>query len=303
MYAVTGASGHVGRRVSERLLSEHQKVRVISRNRGSLLPLERDGAEIWIGDLRDSDFLARAFTGTQAVFAMIPPSYGESNFRGYQNEVGRSIAKAVVQSGLKYVVNLSSMGADLPYGTGPILGLHDQEIRLDGIAGVNVLHLRPTFFLENLLGAAPGIERDHVLSLALRSDLRFPAVATRDIADVASDRLLNLDWHGSVVQNLLGERDVTPTEIAVAIGKAIGLPSLSYRQASYEEAQQGMTRMGCSFDVARCMIEMLRGMNEGRVIVGGTPRTSDSTTRTSIEQFALEFAATYASTAKIGKAA
>jgi len=303
MYAITGASGHIGRRVAERLLSEKQQVRVIARDRGHLLPLEQAGAEPWIGALKDAEFLTRAFTGTQAVFAMIPPAYGETIFRAYQNEVGRAIAKAVISSGLKYVVNLSSVGADLPYGTGPILGLHDQEQRLDGLAGVNVLHLRPTFFMENLQGAIPEIESHNVLALALRSDLRFPAIATRDIADVACERLRKLDWHGSVVQNLLGERDVTPTEMTAAIGKAIGQPDLAYKQVPYEEAQQGLLKMGCSPDVARCMIEMFRAMNEGKVIVGGTPRTRETTTRTSIEKFALEFAATFTAATKTRKAA
>jgi hypothetical protein len=233
---------------------------------------------------------------------LIPPSYGEVNFRAYQNVVGRSIADAVDETGVKYVVNLSSVGADLKSGTGPVLGLHDQEERLNRLEKVNVLHLRPTFFMENFLPIIPVIESRGVFGYALRGDVRFTMIATRDIAEIATQRLLALDWEGKSVLTLLGERDLNLIEIAQALGKAIGKPTLQHRQVPYEEASLSMTRMGCSEDVARCMIEMLRGINEGRLLAG-TPRTPQTTTRTSIEQFAVEFADAYATATQRAKAA
>ena len=264
--------------------------------------MERKGAEIWLGNLQDPEFLVRAFNGERAVFAMIPPSYGVTDVRAYQAEVGRSIVEAIERCGVEHVVNLSSVGAHLESGTGPILGLRDQEERLNQIKDINVLHLRPTFFMENLMTSIPLIESRRVLALALRSDLRFPMIATRDIAEVASDRLMRRDFLGKVVQTLLGERDLTMIEVTKALGKAIGQPDLRYQQFTYEEASQSMTGMGCSEDVARCMIEMLRGMNEERVIAG-TTRTPTSTTPTSIETFAWAFADLYASPAKRARAA
>jgi uncharacterized protein YbjT (DUF2867 family) len=307
MYAITGASGHIGRRIVERLVHARKKVRAIARERSHLAELERQGAEAWPGNLRDTDFLVRAFRGARAVFTMIPPSYGERDMRGYQNEVGRAIAEAVERVGVKHVVNLSSLGADLESGTGPILGLHDQEERLDRLEKVNVLHLRPTFFMENLLSSMPMIEQRRVLGMALRADLRFPLIATRDIAEVAGESLLGVGvlrrgWKGKVVRTLLGQRDLTMTEVAKVLGEAIGVPNLPYVQVSYEDANRAMIEMGCSSDVARGMVEMLRSMNEGKVLVG-TPRSSLTTTPTSIEQFAVEFADAYAAATHRAKAA
>lgn len=292
MYAITGASGHIGHSLAERLLNAGQKVRVIARNRSGLLDLERAGASVWTGDLRDTEFLVRVFSGSTGVFAMIPPSYGETKLRAHQGAIGQSIADALLRSSVGHVVSLSSLGAELEGGTGPILGLHDQEERLNRLQGLNVVHLRPTFFMENLLASAGAVAHLGVLTTALRGDLRFPIIATRDIAEVACNYLLRLNWHGKSVHLLLGERDVTLTEVARVFGQAIGRPELPYVQAGYDDARKALIGMGCSDDVARSMIDMLTSINEGRLIAG-TPRTAWSTTPTSIEAFAWEFVQAY----------
>jgi uncharacterized protein YbjT (DUF2867 family) len=295
MYAIVGATGNIGHGIVERLLIEGERVRAIGRDPVKLRSLGQERLDVFAGNIEDPEFTARAFEGARAVFAMIPPSYGVPNMRGYQNDVGRSIAEAVSRCGIKHVVSLSSVGAHLDSGTGPILGLRDQEERLNRLEGVNVLHLRPTFFMENLMNAIPVIESRRVLQMALRRDLKFAAIATRDIAAVAAERLRRLDFNGKVVQTLLGERDVTMAEFTKVLGRAIGQEKLPYVQVSYETASRAMMEMGCSADVARGMIEMLRSMNEGKVIAG-TARTPETKTPTSIERFALEFAEAYAAT-------
>ena len=82
---------------------------------------------------------------------MIPPYYGTEDHRAYQNKIVENTARAVREAGVTHVIHLSSEGAELAAGTGPILGLRAHEQRLNGLAGVNVLHLRPADFMENLL--------------------------------------------------------------------------------------------------------------------------------------------------------
>jgi len=293
MYSITGATGHIGRRIAETLLGEGEPVRAIGRDRVRLQSLEQRGAEIWVGDLHDTEFLNRAFTDAKAVFVMIPPDMSVADVRKSQEEVGVSIVNAIASSGVKYVVNLSSLGAELERGTGPVLGLHDQEERLNRLEGVNVLHLRPTFFMENMMSTIPMLRCRGVFGTALSANVRIPMIATRDIATVAVRRLLSLDFTGKSVRTLLGERDLTMTEVAKVFGNAIGQQDMKYVQFSYEETAKGMEAMGASHDMARSMVEMLRGINEEKVIAG-TPRTRESTTSTSIEQFATRFAAEYA---------
>jgi uncharacterized protein YbjT (DUF2867 family) len=294
MYAITGATGHVGGGIARILLSEGKNVRAIGRSAERLRPLEEKGAESCVGSLEDEAFLTRAFAGAAAVFAMIAPDLRAENLRAYQNRIGAVTARAIEKAGVKHVMHLSSLGAHLPEGTGPVTGLHDQEERLNKLDGVSVLHLRPTFFFENFLNSIPVIKKMGVNGSALRGDVPFPAIATRDIARVAAERLLALDFGGISVRELLGQRDLTMNEVTNILGKAIGKSDLSYVQFSYEDAEHSMVELGISPDVARSYIELNRAINEGTA-VSGAPRSKENTTETSIEEFAKVFADAYAS--------
>jgi len=292
MYAITGATGHIGKRIVEQLMRAGKEVRALARQKARLSLLEQRGAQTWTGDLRDRDFLARAFTGAEAVYTMIPPAADSSNLREYQREVGEATAAALQCCGVRFVVNLSSLGAERSEGTGPVLGLHDQEERLNRIEALNVLHLRPAFFMENVLALVPLVRTRGLLGMALRADVRFPMIAARDIASVAAQRLLRLNFTGKSVQLLLGQRDVTMSEVARALGRAIGQPDLPYVQLGDEAALHGMRSSGVSDDVGRRYIELIHAINEGQA-AAGIRRTSAETTPTSIEEFAMEFAEAY----------
>lgn len=292
MLVITGATGHIGSKTTELLLARGEKVRVISRNAFHLQRYVDKGAEAFVGDLNDRAFLTRAFTGADAVFAMIPPDYSALDFREYQNHVGSSIAAAIQKSGVRYVVNLSSQGAELPAGTGPILGLHDQEERLNGLAGVNVVHLRPTYFMENLLMNIPLINQRGFAGSAIRGDRSFAMIATRDIAAKVAEHLIRRDFTGKVIKGLLGERDLTLDEAFTVIGKRIGLPELKYVQFPSADAEKGMVASGISPDMSMLLIEMSTAINNALFAVD-LPRTTENTTPTSIEAFADTFAAIF----------
>ncbi len=293
MYAITGATGNIGSKTAEILLARGEKVRVIGRSASRLQRLVEKGAEAAVGDLKDSSFVARAFTGATAVFAMIPPDYTADNFRAYQNEVGASLAAGIRESRVIYVVNLSSQGADLPEGTGPIMGLRDQEERLNRLDDVNILHLRPTYFMENLLMNIPLINRMGIAGSAVRGDRKLAMIATRDIAAYLAERLVGRDFRGKKVQDLLGQRDLSLSEAIAVIGAKIGKPELKYVQFSYGDAAKGMTEMGISTDAARLLVEMSKALNDGLFAVN-RPRTPENTTPTSIEEFAETFAREFA---------
>jgi uncharacterized protein YbjT (DUF2867 family) len=251
------------------------------------------GADAAVGDLLDVKFLTGAFTGVKAVFAMIPPNYGARDFRAYQNIVGTSIATASDNAGVTHLVNLSSQGADLPRGTGPILGLRDQEERLNGLRNLNVLHLRCTYFMENLLMNVPLIHQHGYAGSAVRGDLKFAMIATRDIADRVAGHLLARDFSGKSYRDLLGQRDLTLQEAFTIIGRHIGISGLKYVQFGYDDAAKAMVDMGISPNVASLFIEMSKALNAGLFAVN-RPRTAENSTPTSIEEFAGIFAAAYA---------
>lgn len=292
MYAIIGATGHIGSRVADILLSKGEKVRVIGRDSVRLQQYVNRGAEAAVGDLQNTSFLTTAFKGVDAVFAMIPPNYAAPNFRAYQDVVGISIATAIGTAGVSHVVNLSSQGADLPRGTGPILGLRDQEIRLDALRGVHVLHLRPTYFMENLLANVPLIHEHGFAGSAVRGDLKFAMIATVDIAERVAGHLLARDFSGSSIRDLLGQRDLSLQEAFTIIGRRIGILDLAYRQFSQDEFGKALVGMGMSRDMSRLMIEMSDALNRGLFAVN-RPRNADNTTQTSIETFAGWFAEVY----------
>jgi uncharacterized protein YbjT (DUF2867 family) len=289
MYVITGATGNIGSKAVDLLLDRGEKVRVIGRDASRLQRFVDKGAEAATGNLKDWGFLSRAFTGATTVFSMIPPNYTAADFRAYQNEIGTSIANALKNSGVSHVVNLSSQGAEFSEGTGPIKGLHDQEERLNGISGLHVLHLRPTYFMENLLMNIPLIKEKGIAGSAVRGDLDFAMIATRDIASCVVERLIKRDFEGKTVQDLLGQRDLSLDEATSIIGHSIGRPDLKYAQFSYGDTAKWMAEMGISEDVCRLIVEMSKALND-RLICVGRSRTRENTTQTSMEEFAEIFA-------------
>jgi uncharacterized protein YbjT (DUF2867 family) len=289
MYVITGATGNVGGRIADILLSTSQQIRVIGRNPQRLDPLAKKGAEAFPGDMADPEFLTRAFTGAKAVFTMIPPNLKAENLREYQNKITESIVTAIKNAGVTHVVNLSSIGANLTDHTGPVLGLHDQEERLNQIPGLNVVHIRAGYFMENLYGNIDMIKKG-AFGTAMKGDLKVPFIATRDIASAAAKILMYLDFTGSSVRELLGERDISLDEIAKIIGKAIRTPRVKYSQFSYGNTIKALVGMGMSRDVAQSFVDLSKAANEG-ILYRGIRRTPESTTGTSFEEFAKSFAA------------
>src|SRR6202023_2367828 len=188
-----------------------------------------------------------------------------------------AIAKAVKESGLRYAVNLSSYGAQVPEGTGPVTGLHSSEQKLNAISDLNVLHLRAAYFMENNLAAIDMIHGMGLFGSALLSGLKRPMIATRDVGDYAAQRLVDLGFSGKQTRELLGERDLSMTEVTAVIARGIGKPDLRYQQLSYDQVQQGLMDLGVPPKGAALYVEMYKAINE-QVVVPLEPRSPENTT-------------------------
>lgn len=293
MFTVMGASGHTGRRITETLLQAGERVRALGRSATKLPDLEHAGADVMIGDATDASFLAEAFRGADAVYTLIAPDAQSPDYRAAQDAHGNAITAALRQSGVPNVVFLSSLGGELPSGTGPIAGLHDQEQRLRRLQGVNVLVLRPTYFFENFYETLGLIKHQGINGGAIAADLPMAMIASRDIADVAARALRNRSWKGLVVRELLGERDLTQVEATRILGAEIGKPDLRYIAFPYDDYQAALVQAGLSPSVATLYTEMARAMNDGTIksLEGRTPQ---NTTPTRFEDFARDLAHAYA---------
>lgn len=293
MYVVIGATGNTGRAVAETLLASGKKVRVVGRSAERMKPLVEKGAEAFVGSVDDPSALARAFQGANAVYAMVPPNYTAENPRADQNKIGDALARALAEARVTHVVNLSSLGAHVSDGAGPISGLHDVEQRLNMLNNTHIVHLRPAYFMENFLLNIPLIKGQGINGSPMRPDILMPMIATQDIATEAVRLLLDLGFSGKATRELMGPRDLSMVEATRIIGSAIGKPDLPYVQFPYEQAEKAMAGMGLSAGMAQAMTEMYRGFNEG-AIRSAEGRSTRNTTATSLEEFAKRFAAVYA---------
>ncbi len=284
MFVVTGATGNTGSAVANRLLAAGKKVRGIGRSAEHLQRLVQKGGEPFIADLTDTERLIAAFAGAEGVYVMIPPDPSTPDFLAYQNSVSVSLSKALERAGVTHVVTLSSIGADKTDGTGPVVGLHRMEERLNRNAGLNVLHLRAGYFMENTLAQVAPIQQQSVAIGPLLPELKIPMIATRDIGEAAADALMKLDFRSHQTRELQGQRDITMSEAAAIIGKAIGKPELKYIQPPGEQIGAAMQQMGMSADLVKLLLEMAAALNSGHMKALET-RDSHNTTPTSYETF------------------
>ena len=292
MIAVMGATGHTGARVARILLDAGEKVRAIGRSRHKLADLEAAGADVASGDAADAAFLASCFRGVDGVYALIPPSPQAPDHRAAQDALGEAIIEALRGVSVGRVVFLSSIGGQVPAGTGPIAGLHAQEQRLGRLQGVDVLILRPAYFFENFYETLGLIKHQGINGGAVAADLRVPMIATRDIADVAAQALRQRNWGGVVVRELLGQRDLTHAECTRILGARIGRPDLPYVQFPYDDYTRTLVQMGLSPSAAFDVAQLARALNEG-LVTSVEERTAENTTPTRFEEFAEEFARAY----------
>jgi len=284
MYVITGAAGQTGKAIALSLLAAGKKVRALVRHPEKVEDLKAKGAEISVGSLDDASFLVKAFEGATAAYLLIPPNPTAPDILAYQSQIGEAQVKALREACVKYVVHLSSMGAHTPIGTGPVAGLFYQERRLNKLPETHVLHLRPTYFMENMLVNIGMIKGMGIIGGPLSADINMSFIATRDIAAYAAKRLSALDFSGKEVQELIGEKNTTPGEFAKVLAQAIGKPDLAWVQFPYNDAYQAMVGMGLSPSMAQSYIDLSRKINEGGYDV--IARDKENTTPTSIENFA-----------------
>jgi uncharacterized protein YbjT (DUF2867 family) len=280
MITVMGATGNVGRQIVQRLLEAGEHVRAVGRNPEALAALAAAGAEPRAGDAADPAFLTEAFRGADAVHTMLPYSHSAPDFRAEQARLSEAIVTAIRDSGVRKVVVQSSLGADLPSGTGFIAAsLHPHEQRLRALGGVDLLLLRPTLFFESVVAAVDAIEATGVNADVVAPDAPVPMIASRDVAEVAAASLRSRDWTGVEVRELLGPRDLTYTEATRILGAAMGRPDLPYVQLPDDEMVGALVQAGFSSDAAALHVGMGNAISAGTIISheGRTPRTTTPT--------------------------
>jgi uncharacterized protein YbjT (DUF2867 family) len=283
--AITTPTGHIGSRLVARLMVAGAQVTLLTRDRKKVADQVKRGAKVAEGSLTDASFVLDATRGAEALFWLTPPELKSPDLRSYQARLGQIAAEAVRRNKITRVVNLSSIGADQGHGTGPVDGLHDVEQAIDTSAP-NVTHLRAAFFMENFLWSIEAIKKAGSVFLPVAGTTRTPMIATRDIAEVAAECLLDGDWRGRRVMHLYGPSELTFDEAAATLTLVLGRP-VAHVTVTAEQAISAMAAMGVHRNVAALMVELDRALENGHLL-SGTPPVPERRTGTTFEQFARE---------------
>jgi uncharacterized protein YbjT (DUF2867 family) len=289
---IVGATGKVGSKTVHNLLGKGHTLKLVARHMDKLQEYAgKQAVEIHAGNSLDVEFLANVFKGSNVVMLMMPADLHAENIGDFQDKMGKAQIEAVRKSGINKVLFLSSVGGHTEDHTGIVAGLARQEIRLKGLKGVDVLILRPTYFMENLFTNVPLIKNMGINGSSIAADKSFPIIATQDVAKVVAEKLNNLDWSGKTVLPLLGPKDYSMNEVTRALGTAIGKPALNYVQFPYEQAKQAMMQWGISDSAAQAFVGLTEGINIGRFDT--EPRNVETSTPTTIEEFSKTFSFVY----------
>jgi len=289
-YVITGSTGHISKPIILALVQAGKKVSVLTSKTEKAKEIEALGATALVGSLFDVAFLKKAFKGAEVVYTMIPPLWQTNNWRASQLEVARNYIEALKANEIKYVVNLSSVGAQHSEGVGPVNAMHDFEQLLNKTHGINVKHLRPSSFYYNLLSQIALIKQAGIMGANYGDDNnKLAFVHTDDIAKVAIEELLNLNFKGNSVRYIVSDIR-TSKEVAATLGKAIG-KEIPWVVFTDDEQREGMLKGGVPESHAGPFTEMGAAIRTGRMQEEIIDKPVTGSIK--LEDFAKEFAAAY----------
>ncbi len=292
-YVITGSTGHISKPISKALISAGHEVTVITSRHDRVKDIESLGAKAAVGSIEDVAFLTKAFSGAQAAYTMVPPVYAVEDWKLYIGQIGKNYAEAIKATKIKYIVNLSSIGAHLSEGAGPVNGLHRAEEALNRLADTNIIHLRPSYFYYNLLNNIGLVKNMGIIGANFSAqEKKFSIVDSSDIATVAIDALMTLNFTGHSVQYIASD-EVSTDQIAAAIGAAINKPDLKWVEFTDEQNLQGALQAGLPKELAENYTEMGRALKTGKMSEDYWENRPPVLGKVKLKDFAKTFAAVY----------
>ncbi|HTK19850.1 MAG TPA: NAD(P)H-binding protein [Mucilaginibacter sp.] len=250
---ITGSLGNISKPLAKQLITNGHDVTIVSSDANKVNDIEALGAKAAIGSIADVDFLVQTFEGADVVYTMIPPNFAAANYRKYVGNSGKTYTEAIKKAGVKRIVNLSSIGADIDGGTGQISGVHDAEIELNKLEEVAIKHVRAGFFYTNFYNNIPMINQGFMGS-NYNSQTRLVMTHPQDIANIVAEELQNT-FTGKSVRYAVSD-DRMFDEIVKVLRTAVGKPELKWVEFTDEQSYDGMLQGGLSPELARNFTEM-----------------------------------------------
>ena len=280
--AVTTPTGNIGNKLANILLDRKADVTLIARHPQKVKELAGRGAKVITGEHTDAAVVEQAVRGADALFWLTPAEMTSHDPLGTARRMAEAGAAVIRNHPDLNVVQLSSAGAFLPSGTGPIVGLYETEQKFRA-AGKNIVSLRPNEFMENLFFSLPTIITQGAIYTSIPASLKAPFIATRDIAEVAAEFLLN-PVSGHHVVDIVGPQELSLDEWARIAGEAIGKP-VRIVAVPGDNLKVAMTQSGMSPEMAALLVEMEEAAPR---IVGQFKGDQKRTGKITFSQFARE---------------
>lgn len=292
-YVITGSLGHISKPVVDQLVKDGHNVTVITSSADRKTSIEALGAIAAVGSVEDTEFISSTFAGADAVYLMIPPKWDVTNWLEYQQKVADNYVAAIRANNVKYAVQLSSIGAHMRRGAGPVDGLGYLEEQLLQLTAVNVKMLRPSYFFYNLFSMIPLINSTNIMGANYGgTEEKLVLVHTSDIADAAYAALAGLNFTGHTVEYIAGDERTTD-EIAAVLSQAIGKPGVPWVRFTDEQSLQGMLQAGLSPTIAEGYTTMGNAIFTGQMQEDYWKNRPAALGKINLEAFAAEFAAAY----------
>jgi uncharacterized protein YbjT (DUF2867 family) len=274
MYVVAGVSGNTGKVVADTLLRQKQPVRVLVRDVEKGAPWKARGADVRVVGLDDVAGLTAALEGAKGAYLLLPPQMSSTDARNDNARRTDGYVNAIRASATPHIVFLSSIAAQKPTGTGPILSVHDAEVALPK-SGATFTFVRAAYFQENLAGSLYDLANG-VFPTFLTPDRAIAMVASHDIGTTAAKALLEGPQQ-SVIE-LSGPRDYSPNDIATVLGRITG-KEIKVAVGPEDAIIPALTGAGLNTHWAGLYKEMIVGLNRGHVAFeGGSARAVRGTT-------------------------
>ena len=282
---ITTPTGKIGSKLAELLVEAGESVTLIARHPEKVRHLADRGARVIQGSHNDQTVVDEATVGAKALFWLTPPNMGSTDIRSFYRSFGEVAANAIEKNHIPHVVHLSSLGAELDTGTGPVLGLHDVEPLL-AQASENIVQLRPAYFMENTFWQIPAIKAQGKLFTTFAGEANFPMIATSDIAGRAADLLRDRSWRGEQVKELAGPTELSFNDIAGVLSEVLAL-DITHIGISREQSTEILIENGVSEHMAEMMNDLSSSVESGRVFFREL-QNPESRTQTAFPVFAKE---------------
>ena len=288
---LTGSLGNISRPLAINLIAQGHQVTVVSSNNEKSAEITSLGATPAIGSVNDEDFLTTTFSTADLVYLMVPNDFSTSDLKGHIREIGQHYINAIQKANVKKVVLLSSIGAHLDEGTGPIAGLAAVEKLFRKLTAIDILFLRPAYFYNNLYANIDMIKHMGIIGANYGADQQMVMVDPQDIAAIAAEKI-NAGFSGLQTVYIASDKR-SLKEVAEQLGKAIGKPELPW--VAFEDSQSfdGMVQAGLSEEMAKNYVEMGTAIRSAILWEDFDLNKVVPEGKTKLEDFAIKFARAY----------